>query len=68
MNIDKYLEKNGHSKELRDLIKVIVDQVGPIKNEFLGGDSKSGTYNIYVENQINLDKRANEILLAAFRG
>jgi fructose-1,6-bisphosphatase I len=67
MDIDKYLEKNGHSKELRDLIKVIVNQVGSIKNEFLGGDSKSGTYNIYGENQIKLDKRANEILLAAFR-
>lgn len=67
MNIDKYLEKNGHSKELRDLIKVITKQIGPIKDEFLGGDSKSGTYNIYGESQIKLDKRANEILLTAFR-
>lgn len=66
MNIDKYLEKNGHSKELRDLIKIIVKQIKPIKSEFLGGDSKSGTYNIYGENQIKLDKRANEILLEAF--
>lgn len=67
MNIDNYLEKRGHSKELRDLIKIIVSQIRPIKNEFLGGDSKSGTYNIYGENQIKLDKRANEILLKAFR-
>ncbi|MCX6760485.1 MAG: fructose-1,6-bisphosphatase [Candidatus Nealsonbacteria bacterium] len=67
MNIDNYLEKNGHSEELRDLIKIIVDQIRPIKNEFLGGDKKSGTYNIYGEKQIKLDKRANEILLMAFR-
>jgi len=67
MNLDNYLKKNGHSEELRDLIKIIVKQIGPIKKEFLGGDSKSGTYNIYGENQIKLDKRANEILLAAFR-
>ena len=67
MNIDNYLEKNGHSKELRDLIQTIVNQIRPIKNEFLGGDSKIGTYNIYGEKQIKLDKRANEILLAAFR-
>jgi fructose-1,6-bisphosphatase I len=67
MNLDNYLEKNGYSKEFRDLIKIIVDQIKPIKNEFLGGDSKSGTYNIYGEKQTKLDKRANEILLAAFR-
>jgi len=67
MNIDNYLEKNGHSKELRDLVQIIVDQIRPIKNEFLGGDSKTGVYNIYGENQIKLDKRANEILLMAFR-
>jgi len=67
MNIDNYLKKNGHSEEFRSLMKILVDQIGPIKKEFLGGDKKSGTYNIYGENQIKLDKRANEILLAAFR-
>jgi len=67
MNIDNYLEKNGHSKELRNLIQVFIDQLKPIKTEFLGGDRKTGTYNIYGEEQIKLDKRANEIILSALR-
>ena len=67
MNLDDYLEKNGHSRELRDLIKIIVNQIKPIKDEFLGGDEKTGIYNIYGEEQAKLDKKANEILLKAFR-
>lgn len=67
MNLDNYLEKNGSSQDLRDLIQVIVNQIQPIKDEFLGGDEKAGTYNIYGEEQIKLDKRANEILLEALR-
>ena len=66
MNLDNYLEKNGHSQELRDLVKTIIDQIKPIKDEFLGGDEKTGTYNIYGEEQAKLDQRANEILLRAF--
>lgn len=67
MNLDNYLEKSGHSKELRNLIQVFVDQLKPIKAEFLGGDRKTGIYNIYGEEQIKLDKRANEIILLALR-
>lgn len=67
MNLGNYLEKNGHSQELRDLVQVIVNQIQPIKDEFLGGDEETGTYNIYGEEQIKLDKRANEILLKALR-
>jgi fructose-1,6-bisphosphatase I len=67
MNLDDYLEKNGHSQELRDLIKIIVNQIKPIKDEFLGGDEKTGIYNIYGEEQIKLDEKANGILLKAFR-
>jgi fructose-1,6-bisphosphatase I len=67
MQLDEYLEKNGHSAELRSLVRTITDQIKPIRAEFLGGDKKAGTYNIYGEEQIKLDKRANEILLAAFR-
>ena len=66
MNLDNYLKKNGHSKELRELIEIIVDQIEPIKDEFLGGDKKTKVYNIYGEDQIKLDKKANEILLKAF--
>jgi fructose-1,6-bisphosphatase I len=67
MNLDNYLKKNGYSEELRDLIKVITDQIKPIKDEFLGGDEKTSIYNVYGEEQIKLDKKANEILLKAFR-
>jgi len=67
MNLDNYLEKNGNSKELRELIRIIVNQIRFIKDEFLGGDKEAGTYNIYGEKQIKLDKRANKILLVAFR-
>jgi len=65
MNLDDYLEKNGHSQELRDLVKTIVDQIEPIKDEFLGGSEKTGIYNIYGEEQVKLDQKANEILLKA---
>jgi fructose-1,6-bisphosphatase I len=67
MNLDKYLEKNNHSKEFRALMQTIIDQIKPIKEEFLGGDSSTGTFNIYGEKQIQLDKRANEILLSALK-
>jgi len=67
MNLDNYLKKNGHSKELRDLVNIVVDQIKPIKDEFLGGGEKTNIYNIYGEEQIKLDKKANEILLKAFR-
>ncbi len=67
MTLDNYLEKNGRSQELRDLVKIIVDQIKSIKDEFLGGDEKTGIYNIYGEEQIELDKKANEILLKALR-
>ncbi len=67
MTLDNYLEKNGHPQELRDLVKVIVDQIKPIKDEFLGGDEKTGIYNIYGEEQVKLDRKANEILLRALR-
>jgi len=67
MTLNNYLEKNGHSRELCDLIQVIVDQIKSIKDEFLGGDEKTGIYNIYGEEEIKLDRRANEILLRALR-
>jgi len=65
MNLDNYLEKNGHSQELRDLVKTIIDRIKLIKDEFLGGDKKTGTYNIYGEEQAKLDQKANEILIRA---
>ena len=67
MNLTEYLQKHHHSQDFIDLIQVIVAQVQPIKNEFLGGDQKAGTYNLYGEEQIALDKKANEILISAFR-
>ena len=67
MTLDNYLEKNGHPQELRDLVNIIVDQIKPIKDEFLGGDEKTGIYNIYGEEQVKLDRKANEILLRALR-
>lgn len=66
MTLDAYLEKNNYSQELRDLIQVIVDQIQPIKDEFFSGDEKIGLYNIYGEEEIKIDKRANEILIEAF--
>ena len=66
MTLDNYLQKCGHSQELRELIQIIIDQIKPIKDEFLKGDKETGTYNIYGEEQIQLDKKANEILLKAF--
>lgn len=65
MTLDNYLEKNNYSQDLQDLMKVIVDQIKPIKDEFLGGDEKTGIYNIYGEEEIKLDKRANELLIEA---
>ena len=67
MTLSSYLKSNGHNQDFVDLVQIIVNQIKPIKAEFLGGDKKAGTYNLYGEEQIELDKKANEILLAAFR-
>ena len=67
MTLEEYLKKNGYSKEFCRLVNIITQQINPIKDEFLGGDKKTGNYNIYGEEQIELDKKANEILLNAFR-
>lgn len=67
MILSSYLKEKGHTQDFIDLIQMIVDQIKPIKAEFLGGDKKAGTYNLYGEEQIELDKKANEILLNAFR-
>ena len=67
MTLDDYLEKNGFSQDLGDLVQAIVGQIKPIKDEFLGGDEKIGVYNIYGEEEIKIDKRANEILIGALR-
>jgi len=65
MTLDDYLKKNRDSQELRALVQTIVDQIQPIKNALLGGDKKTGTYNIYGEEQIKIDKQANKILIEA---
>lgn len=65
MILEQYLQKNNHSKEFRTLIKVIVNQIPLIKEGFLKGDERTGTYNIYGEEQAGLDKKANEIWIKA---
>lgn len=67
MNLEQYLEKHNYSGELCDLVQVFVNQVGRIKQEFLGGDKKTGVYNVYGEEEIKLDKKANDIFLKACR-
>ena len=67
MTLDKYLEKHGYSQELRDLIRIFADKTETIKSEFLGGDERTGVYNIYGEEEIKIDQKANEILLQACR-
>jgi len=67
MTLKQYLEKYNYSKELIDLISVFVDQIDPVKEEFLGGDEKTGIYNIYGEEEIKIDQKANDIFLEACR-
>lgn len=67
MTLHEYLEKHEYGQDFQDLVQLFVDNIKPIKDEFLGGDEKAGTYNLYGEEQIKLDKRANEILLNAFK-
>ena len=65
MTLNQYLEKYNYSQELRDLILILANKTETIKNEFLGGDAKTGVYNIYGEEEIKIDQKANEIFLKA---
>lgn len=67
MNLEQYLKKYNYSPELCDLIQVFTDQIKIIKQEFLGGDEKTGVYNVYGEEEIKLDKKTNDIFLKACR-
>ncbi len=67
MNLQEYLKKHNASPELLDLMAVFTGQVEKIKEEFSGGGQKTGIYNVYGEEEIKIDKKANEILLKACR-
>ena len=65
MTLKQYLEKHNYSQELINLIHVFVDQIEKIKDELSGGDEKTGSYNVYGEEKIKIDEKANQIFLKA---
>jgi fructose-1,6-bisphosphatase I len=65
MTLNQYLEKHNYSQELINLIHVFVDQVEKVKDELSGGDEKTGSYNVYGEEKIKIDEKANQIFLKA---
>jgi len=63
MNLQDYLRKQQPAETVCELVSVITGAVATIKSEFLGGDEKTGIFNIYGEEEIKIDKKANQILI-----
>src|SRR3972149_6050705 len=63
MNIKEFLVKCGTDQRLSELILFFSEHGKEIKSGFLKSKNKAGTKNIYGEEQMELDKWADEILI-----
>ncbi|MBE0521679.1 MAG: fructose-1,6-bisphosphatase [Candidatus Methanoperedenaceae archaeon] len=63
MNLKDFLSKNCTDPELSDLILFFSNQASTIKKGFLGSEGKAGTSNIYGEEQMALDRWADDVLI-----
>jgi fructose-1,6-bisphosphatase I len=65
MYLDDFLEKKGTDKNVTELILLLSKQAIVIKDNFLSSRGAADTENVYGETQMALDKKADEILIAA---
>lgn len=67
MKLEDFLKKQGIDENLAHLIMLFSNQATDIKAGFLSARGVADTQNVYGETQMALDKRADEILIAALR-
>ena len=65
MYLDDFLVKQGTDKNVTELILLLSKQAIVIKDNFLSSRGAADTENVYGETQMALDKKADEILIAA---
>ena len=63
INLKEFLLQNNTNPRLSELIFFFSEQGKTIKTGFLRGHTKAGTKNIYGEEQVALDKWADEVLI-----
>lgn len=67
MKLEDFLKTQGIDENLARLILLFSNQATDIKAGFLSARGVADTQNVYGETQMALDKRADEILIAALR-
>ena len=67
MYLDDFLVKKGTDKNVTELILLLSKQAIVIKENFLSSRGAADTENVYGETQMALDKKADEILIAALK-
>ncbi len=67
MKLEDFLKTKGTSENLTQLIMLFSKQATAIKAGFLSARGAADTKNVYGETQMALDKRADEILIAALK-
>ncbi|MBE0524614.1 MAG: fructose-1,6-bisphosphatase [Methanosarcinales archaeon] len=67
MYLDDFLVKKGTDKNVTKLILLLSKQAIVIKENFLSSRGAADTENVYGETQMALDKKADEILIAALK-
>jgi len=65
MYLNDFLVKQGTDKNVTELILLLSKQAIVIKDNFLSSRGAADTENVYGETQMALDKKADEILIAA---
>lgn len=63
MNLKDFLSRNNTDPKLSELILFFAENGQTIKSGFLKSQNKAGTHNIYGEEQMALDKWADEVLI-----
>lgn len=67
MNLKEFLSQSGTDPGVSELIIFLSEQGKIIKSGFLRGQNKAGTKNIYGEEQMALDKWADDVLINALK-
>lgn len=65
MDLDDFLLTKGTGKNIARIIRLFGEQAAVIRDGFLSARGAADTKNIYGETQMALDKKADEILIAA---
>ncbi|MFH1697004.1 MAG: class 1 fructose-bisphosphatase [Candidatus Diapherotrites archaeon] len=67
MNFKEHLKKQGVDRDISDLLMLVAEKSKEVQQAFLTHNALSDTQNVYGEQQLELDKHADEIFTNAFR-